>query len=219
MQCGSMVRACLGFSILLAPDVLPVFAAEETPSAGGADQLQEIVVTTEKRSENVQKAAATISVVSGDDLTARGIEDISQATVEFPSVKFGQISGTTHMYIRGIGAEQDRASIDPLSAMTQNGIVLPREITGNNLFDVSTIEVLPGPQSTLYGASAAGGIVSVVDNKPTKTQEGYAILENGNYDLKHVIAVENLPISDTLAVRAAIDSANHDGYMTSGADS
>ena len=123
----------------------------------------------------------------------------------FPSVKFGQISGTTHMYIRGIGAEQDRGSIDPLSAMTENGIVLPREVSGNNLFDVTAIEVLPGPQSTLYGTSAAGGIASVVDNKPTRTQEGYAILETGNFQLKHVTAVENMPLSDTLEVMATMD--------------
>src|SRR5262245_52995276 len=126
MQCLSMVRACLGCAVLLAPGVLPVSAAEETAGAAGADQLQAIVVTTEKRSENVQKAPATIAVVSGDDMTTRGIQDISESTAMFPSVKFGQISGTVHMYIRGIGAEQDRASIDPLSAMTLNGIVLPR---------------------------------------------------------------------------------------------
>jgi iron complex outermembrane recepter protein len=219
MQCRSMVRACLGFTILLAPGIPPAFAADEAPAAQAADQLQEIVVTAEKRSENVQRAPATISVVSGEELQTRGIQDISQSTVMFPSVKLGQISGTVHMYIRGIGAEQDRASIDPLSAMTQNGIVLPREITGNNLFDVATIEVLPGPQSTLYGASSAGGIVSVTTNRPTKGQEGYATVEIGNYDFKHFTAAQNVPLSDTLAVRAAFDGAFRDGYQTSGADS
>jgi iron complex outermembrane receptor protein len=209
--------ACVG---LLAWGTLSqaALAAETAPTAESADQLQEIVVTAEKRSENVQKAPATVSVVSGEELVTRGVGDISQATQLFPSVKFGQISGTTHMYIRGIGAEQDRASIDPLSAMTENGIVLPREVTGNNLFDVSAIEVLPGPQSTLYGTSAAGGIVSVVDNRPTKTQEGYAVLETGNFDYKHVMAAQNMPLSDELSLRAAFDAGYHDGYMTSGAD-
>src|SRR4051794_33351183 len=85
----------------------PAVAAETAAAGESADQLQEIVVTAEKRSENLQKAPATVSVVTGDDLVTRGIGDISEATVMFPSVKFGQISGTTHMYIRGIGAEQD----------------------------------------------------------------------------------------------------------------
>jgi iron complex outermembrane recepter protein len=180
-------------------------------------ELTEVVVTAEKRAENLEKAPATISVVSGEDLQVRGIDEISEATVLFPSVKFGQISGTTHLYIRGIGAEQDRASIDPLSAMTENGINLPREVTGNNLFDVSAVEVLPGPQSTLYGTSAAGGIVSVVDNRPVNREEGNAVIELGDYDLKHVFAVENLPLSDSLYVRAAFDEVVHDGYETSGA--
>jgi len=195
-------------------------AAEDAAAAAGSStELAEVVVTAEKRSENLEKAPVTVSVVSGEDLTTRGVGDISEATVLFPSVKFGQISGTTHLYIRGIGAEQDRASIDPLSAMTENGIVLPREVTGNNIFDVSAIEVLPGPQSTLYGTSAAGGIVSVVDNRPTAKEGGAALLETGNYDLKHVFAVENMPLTDTLFLRAAFDSVNHDGYETSGADS
>jgi iron complex outermembrane receptor protein len=194
-------------------------AADTGGSTEPSSELQEVVVTAEKRSENLEKAPTTVSVVTGDDLATRGIEDISQATAVFPSVKFGQISGTVHLYIRGIGAEQDRASIDPLSAMTENGIVLPREVTGNNLYDLAAIEVLPGPQSTLYSTSAAGGIVNVVDQRPTKNQEGYASLEIGNYDLKHVTAVENLPLSDTLFARVAFNSVNHDGYETSGADS
>lgn len=194
-------------------------AADDTPaSSESSTQLEEVVVTAEKRSENLEKAPVTISVVSGEDLVTRGVEDISQATAIFPSVKFGQISGTTHLYIRGIGAEQDRASIDPLAAMTENGINLPREVTGNNLFDVSAVEVLPGPQSTLYGTSAAGGIVSVVDNRPVSKEGGSAMVESGNYDLKHVFAVENMPLSDNFYVRAAFDDVIHDGYQTSGAD-
>jgi len=226
MRFGYLGGACIGLLVfigaqqrLLAADADATAPAAAAPATDNSGQLEEVVVTAEKRTENLQKAPATISVVNGDELVTRGIADISEATVLFPSVKFGQISGTTHMYIRGIGAEQDRASIDPLSAMTENGIVLPREVTGNNLFDVSAVEVLPGPQSTLYGTSAAGGIVSVVDNRPTQQQEGYAVLETGNYDYKHVLAVENLPLSDTLALRAAVDSAIHDGYQTSGADS
>src|ERR1700689_303338 len=214
LRCASALSAlllCLGSSEC-------ALAADETAAANEpATQLEEVVVTAEKRSENLEKAPVTISVVTGDDLTTRGIEDISQATAIFPSVKFGQISGTTHLYIRGIGAEQDRASIDPLSAMTENGINLPREVTGNNLFDVSAVEVLPGPQSTLYGTSAAGGIVSVVDNRPVNKEQGSAMFETGNYDLKHVTAVENMPLSDTFYVRAAFDDTIHDGYETSGA--
>src|SRR5579863_10742061 len=93
-----------------------VSAAEATATGAGdtSGELAEVVVTAEKRAENLEKAPATISVVSGEDLQVRGIDEISEATVLFPSVKFGQISGTTHLYIRGIGAEQDRASIDPL---------------------------------------------------------------------------------------------------------
>src|ERR1700678_1813307 len=216
MHSKRLAGACMALMLMAAVGRSHA-AAESAAAADSSNELQEVVVTAEKRSENLEKAPVTISVVTGDDLTTRGINDISEATAIFPSVKFGQISGTTHLYIRGIGAEQDRASIDPLSAMTQNGINLPREVTGNTLFDVSAVEVLPGPQSTLYGTSAAGGIVSVVDNRPVNREEGNAVIELRDYDLEHVFAAENLPLSDSLYVRAAFDEVVHDGYETSGA--
>jgi iron complex outermembrane receptor protein len=210
---------CTAYSFMLGTSSL----AHADVAAGGPEtasaELSEVVVTAEKRSENVERAPATISVVSGDDLAAAGIEDIRAAAVMFPSVKFGAVESSTHLYIRGIGAEQDRASIDPLSTMTQDGINLPREVTGNNFFDVSSIQVLPGPQSTLYGTSAAGGIVSVVDNRPVNKTEGSALLEAGNYSSAHVSAMQNTPLTDNLYLRAAFDYGSHDGYMISGSDS
>ena len=185
------------------------YAAPETAPVEAPTELEEVVVTAEKRSENLQKAPTTISVVSGADLLTQGIDDISAATAVFPSVKFGQISGTTHLYIRGIGAEQDRASIDPLSAMTENGVPLPREVTGNQLFDLGNIQVLPGPQSTLYSTSAAGGIVAVVDNRPTNTQEGSLLFETGNYDLKHVTVVQN-----QMCIRDSLDIDDEEAVAT-----
>jgi iron complex outermembrane receptor protein len=196
MQKPSLARAALALACLSAA-CPPAFAAD-TAADQSPTQLKEIVVTAEKRAQNLEKAPATVSVVTGAQLVDRGVQDISEATVDFPSVKFGQISGTTHLYIRGIGAEQDRASIDPLVTMTENGVTIPREITGNNLFDVSEIQVLPGPQSTLYGTSAAGGVVSIIDNRPVNSRQGNALFEIGNYDSKHVSLMENVPLSDTL---------------------
>jgi len=216
MQSSSLVGAAVALACLGAA-CPPAHADDSGASTASTTQLKEIVVTAEKRTQNLEKAPATVSVITGEQLVDRGVQDISEATVDYPSVKFGQISGTTHLYIRGIGAEQDRASIDPLVAMTENGINLPREITGNNLFDVSEIQVLPGPQSTLYGTSAAGGVVGVVDNRPVNDQEGNALLEIGNYDSKHVSMMENIPLSNDLYVRAAFDDVQHDGYETSGA--
>ncbi|MGA9369676.1 MAG: TonB-dependent receptor, partial [Steroidobacteraceae bacterium] len=216
MQSSYLVGAAVALACLGAT-CPPAHADDSGASTAGVPQLKEIVVTAEKRTQNLEKAPATVSVITGEQLVTRGVQDISEATVDYPSVKFGQISGTTHLYIRGIGAEQDRASIDPLVAMTENGINMPREITGNNIFDVSEVQVLPGPQSTLYGTSAAGGVVGVVDNRPVNDEEGNALLEIGNYDSKHISMMENVPLSNTLYVRAAFDDVQHDGYETSGA--
>ncbi|HEY3730784.1 MAG TPA: TonB-dependent receptor [Steroidobacteraceae bacterium] len=223
MKSIRIVGDCAALTLLLAlgPLALAQTAGTEAQHSevAGTSELSEVVVTAEKRTENVEKAPATISVVTGDELQERGVEDIRTAAVMFPSVKFGAVESSTHLYIRGIGAEQDRASIDPLSAMTQDGINLPREVTGNSFFDISSIEVLPGPQSTLYGTSAAGGIVNITNNRPVDRSEGSMLLETGNYSLAHVSAMQNVPLQDNLFLRAAVDYGSHDGYMTSGGDS
>ncbi len=187
-------------------------------SGGEAPAIEEIVVTAEKHSENLQQAPAAITVVSGEVLAARGFQDIRDATVPFPSVEFSPLGSITHLYIRGIGAEQDRANIDPLVVMSQDGVNLPREITGNNLFDIASIESLPGPQSTLYGNSSAGGAVSITNNRPVNSFMSSAAVEGGNYGFVHATAVENIPVSDALAVRGAFDYARHDGYYAEGSD-
>ena len=192
-------------------------AADNGADAGG---LAEIVVTAEKRSQNLQKSPVAITEVSGQELIDLGISDIRNATILFPSVKFGIIESETHFYIRGIGAEQDRVSVDQLVSMSIDGVNVPHEITGNTLFDLHDIQVLPGPQSTLYGNGGAGGAVVVTNNRPTTDRfEISSLVEAGNYAFAHNTSVINVPLSEQFAVRAAVDYARHEGYFQEGADS
>src|SRR3546814_9894458 len=96
---------------------------------------------------------------------------------------------------------------------------MPREVTSAAFFDVNQIEVLPGPQGTLYGRSSLGGVANINFNRPTHKNETSFNLEAGNYALLHLTAVQNLSLTDTLAMRAAFDFARHPGYLESGAQS
>jgi len=190
-------------------------AVAAPPAASSDEGLAEIVVTAEKRSQNLQKTPAAITEVSGQDLINLNLSDIRNAELLFPSVKFGILSTETHLYIRGIGAEQDRVSIDQLVSMSIDGVNIPHEITGNNFYDVHDIEVLPGPQSTLYGNGGAGGAVVVANNRPnTDRFEINSLVDFGNYAYIHNTSVINVPLSEQFAVRAAVDYARHSAYVS-----
>jgi iron complex outermembrane receptor protein len=189
-----------------------------TASEGGA-VLEEITVTATKRSESLEKAPEAITAITGDALTAAGITDIRLAESLVPSVRFQQEDSSTEIYIRGVGSTLDYPQFEPPTAFNFNGIYVPREGTGFPLFDIDQIEVLPGPQGTLYGSNSMGGVVNVNFKRPTQSYETSGLFETGNYSLAHASVVQNVPITSTLAVRAAVDYLYHSGYMTSGADS
>lgn len=131
--------------------------AQQAGASEGALQLQEIVVTAEKRSENIQEAPAAITSVSGDELAMAGAVDVREMGSVFPSARFEEIWAWAHLYVRGIGAEQDRITVDQLVNQFVDGVALPREINGISQSDVDAIELLPGPQGTLYGGSSVEG--------------------------------------------------------------
>lgn len=191
------------------------FAADET-SSGSGTELAEVTVTAEKITQNIQSAPAAITAISGDELTTVGLDNISQMSGLFPSARFEPTGFSSHLYVRGIGAEQDRITVDQLVTMSMDGVLLPREMSSISLFDMRDIELLPGPQGTLYGASSVGGVLTLANNRPNETDENNLLLEGGNYGTFHVDDVQNLRASDVLSVRGAIDYSDHSAYETSG---
>ncbi len=191
-------------------------AAAPDPDGSG---LQEIIVTADKQAEPLQKTPAAITALSGDQLVSAGITDIRGVEEMVPSVRFQQENAATEIYIRGVGSTLDFPQLSSPNVFNLNGISIPREGTSVPLYDVDQVEVLPGPQGTLYGSSALGGAVNVNFRRPTPDLETRTLLELGDYSLYHLSAAENLPLSSSLAVRAAIDLVSHAGYETSGADS
>jgi len=187
------------------------------PSETGG--LAEIVVTAQKSSENLQKTAAAVTSVSGDALVASGITDIRAAQVLIPSVRFQQQNTATEVYIRGVGSTLDYPQVEPSASFNFNGVYIPREAAAVPLFDIDRLEVLPGPQGTLYGRSSLGGAINVTLRRPTRDYETNLLVEVGNFGLAHGTAVQNVPVSDKLALRAGVDYTYTDGYQTSGADS
>ena len=202
----------------VALQLLPL-AAAAADAAGAGASLEVITVTAQKVSEDLQKTAAAITAISGDQLLAAGVHDIRAVQNLLPSVRFMAENASTELYIRGVGSTLDLPNIEPPNAFNFNGIYIPREGTSVGLFDIESVELLPGPQGTLYGRAALGGAVNVEFRRPTQELETIGMLEVGDDSLVHGTLVQNLPVSDELALRGAFDYIRHDGYLRTGADS
>lgn len=189
--------------------------AEPQPEAQAG--IADIVVTAQKREETLQRTPAAVTAYTGESLVQQGATDLRAVQNIVPAARFQQEGATTQVILRGVGSNLDFGNVEPTVAFNVNGIYTPREGTSQPFFDLDRIEVLPGPQGTLYGRNALGGTVNVSFARPRQELEASGILEVGNYDLIHGTLVGNAPLSDSLAIRAAFDYTKRDGYMETGA--
>jgi iron complex outermembrane receptor protein len=189
--------------------------AAETANSASGPQLQEIVVTATKRSESVEKIPEAISVIGGNDLKTEGIYSVSDLQNVAPGVNIGRDTFGVNINIRGVTTTDTTSKGEQGIAYNVDGIFMgrPRE-QGLALFDIDRIEVLRGPQGTLYGQSSTGGAINVITNKPVLDNESASgQVEYGNYDTKRGEAAFNLPIGDTLAFRVAGNFNQRQGYL------
>ncbi len=179
--------------------------------------IADIVVTAQKRSESLQKTPAAVTAYTGDALVQSGTTDLRAVQNIIPNARFQQEGATTQVILRGIGSNLDFGNVEPTVAFNINGVFIPREGTSAPIFDIDRIEVLPGPQGTLYGRNALGGTINLSLKRPSRDLETSGVIEVGNYSLVHATFVQNVPLSEDLAVRGAVDYTYHKGYMESGA--
>jgi iron complex outermembrane recepter protein len=190
--------------------------ATQASAQEGASAVAEVIVTAQKRSENVQSVPATVTVVTAEALQERGVNDLRAMTAFVPMVNLNQENSVTQVFIRGIGQTSDAETNDPAVATNVDGVYASRFTLSGSLFDVDRIEVLSGPQGTLYGRNAAGGAVNITTRLPSETFGGEGLVEYGNFNFLHGFAAVNLPVTEDLAVRLAFDAAKRDGYMSNG---
>ena len=176
--------------------------------------LEEIVVTAQKRSENVQDVPISIQAFSGTVLRDANINQVQDLTKLVPTFKFGSGPGTVAARngIRGLGSFGNSA-IEPSVATYLDGVYIPRAGSLNStLIDVQSIEVLSGPQGSLFGRNASIGAISITTSLPTDKFEGSAAFEGGSGNRYRGELVANLPVSDTFAIRVVGLGEEFGGY-------
>jgi len=216
------MKRTLAFVSVLAGAAVPMsfsWAADEAAAVADAGQLQEVVVTAQRRAENVQKASVEIEVLDAAALQGAGVTHAQDLENIDPSLTFANSGQNFSTYLRGVGSFDTDASSDSSIAYNINGVFISRpDGVGDIFFDLDRVEVLKGPQGTLYGRNASGGAINLITTQPTFTEAGYATVDVGNYGLIHTVIADGGPITDTLAVRAAFQYTKHDGYLTDGYD-
>jgi iron complex outermembrane receptor protein len=191
-------------------------AATATEDTGG---IQDIIVTAQRRSESAQKTALSIVAFSGDDLRSAGIAKPDDLTKLAPGLQVGG-GTTTQVYIRGVGDFGVTATANPAVATSIDGVGIarPQAISGN-FYDIERIEVLKGPQGTLYGRNASGGALNILTAQPKFGEfSGYAEGNVGNYNQYGIEGAFNVPAGDNSAFRLSYQLNRRDGYLTDGGD-
>lgn len=214
-----MVRRFVSISAMVVSLAAGSAHAQTAEEQTGDQGISDIVVTAQRRAESVQKAALSIEVFSGGKLAERGIVQPDQLTKLAPGIQVGGGS-TTQVYVRGVGDFGVVATANPAVITSLNGVAIsrPQAISGN-FFDLERVEVLKGPQGTLYGRNANGGAVNLLAAKPRLGEfSGYVNGSYGNYNALGGDAAVNVPVGDMAAIRLSGQFADRDGYLSDGSD-
>ena len=188
---------------------------------GSEGQLTEIIVTAQHREENEQHAAVAIDVISGQALVQNGVTTADQLGSLVPALTITPAGGSrSNFFMRGVGNFTANPIFDSAVAFNYDGVYVGRPGSTDGLFyDLERVEVLEGPQGTLYGRNATGGAINVIPAKPVIGQLSAAVTASyGNYDAINMEGAVNAPLGPDGAVRIAGTIADHHGYLSDGTD-
>jgi iron complex outermembrane receptor protein len=190
-------------------------AARRATAPAESMSIETVVVTAQKKKEDIQQVPIAITALSQRELTERQIAGGPDLVKDIPNVTFNKTNFTGYnLEIRGIGTQAISVTTDPAVAVAFNGIPFIRNhFFEQEFFDVDNVEVLRGPQGTLYGRNATAGVVNVVSALPTDSYEAMLSADIGNYDSRRYEGMLNLPIvGDTLDLRIAGEWTKREGY-------
>jgi len=177
------------------------------------DGIEEILVTAEKRASNIQETPTAITALSGAQLFDRGIYDIEALATQIPNFQYGETFGVARLTIRGIGNE---GFTDPSTAFHIDGVYQNNQTAASALtfYDIAQVEVLRGPQGTLWGRNSTAGAINVSTRSPVHELEIFGDLLRGSYEQWFGRGVVNVPIlEDRIAARTAVFFNKRDGYQ------
>ena len=220
MKTGGIRGIALATTAIGSMWTAPAFAQDDSAQSASSDD-NVIVVTARRFEENLQDVPISITVFNQEQLDSRNITSSTDLAAYTPGLSLNSRFGPekSSFVIRGFSQELNTL---PTVGVYFADVVAPRlssNITSGNgagvgdLFDVQNVQVLKGPQGTLFGRNTTGGAILIVPQRPTGRLEGYVEGTYGNYDQRRLQAVLNVPLADTFKVRAGVDWNKRDGYQ------
>ena len=193
-------------------------AAVEEPQAEGEQGVGEIIVTAQKREESLQDTPISIVALTSEDLETKRIDGLVDLRANVPNLQltpFPNNAATTQIFMRGVGLSDDQITQDGGVAVYQDGVYVARsQGQALEVADLERVEVLRGPQGTLYGRNATGGAINFITRRPTLGRFGFkGTASLGNYDLRKFKASVNVPVGDRLAARFSFLDVHQDGFV------
>ncbi|MDE0005256.1 MAG: TonB-dependent receptor [Rhodospirillaceae bacterium] len=197
---------------------MPALAEDASSATASADSalIEEVVVMARRREENVQDVPLAITALTSDALEIRGIDDMMELEGAVPNLTFraGRVSELVFSpALRGRRVGSDFLSLDQAVSLYSDGVNLPRAMAVSAIMvDLDRVEVLRGPQGTLYGRNSTGGAISVYANDPTDELSGSVRVEYGNYQFLSTEGIFNIPMGDRAGLRVVAQIRERDGF-------
>ena len=183
---------------------------------GSHGQVEEVVVTAQKREQNLQDVPAAVSAFGAQALEAQAVQSLTDLSAKAPNVVLAPVGAYPYasaFYIRGLGFADVESTFEPAVGVEMNGVYLARNSGAlQDFFDIESVEILRGPQGTLYGRNTIGGVVSVRTKKPGREFGGEMQLTAGDHGRAEGRAAVNIPLGDIFAVRGSVLLKDYRGF-------
>jgi iron complex outermembrane receptor protein len=190
-------------------------AAAPLASAQPAATLEEVVVTAQRRAENLQRTPVSVTALNADALENRQVTNVLDVAAQVPNLRIEPVTGLSNaarVFLRGVGEDQSTPTTDNAIGLYVDGVYYPRTLGALfDFVDVERIEVLRGPQGTLYGRNTSGGAIKILTKNPGEAWAGTVDLTAGNFDRRQVRASVGGPLGDTLRGAVSVLRQERDG--------
>jgi iron complex outermembrane receptor protein len=192
-------------------------APESTPAEATSSAVEEVVITAQKRSESIQNVGMAITAKTGEQLLEKGVTSLADLTEVLPSLQFSQTQSGTPVYtLRGVGYFEQSLSASPTVSIYQDEVPFPFPVMSKGvLLDPERVEILEGPQGTLYGQNATGGAINFIAAKPTRTFTAGFDETIGRFDHNLFSGFVSGPLTSTLSARFAVSTENGGAWQQS----
>ena len=212
MSTRNRILKC-GLGLLAAGAILGTANAQDAEE--GAGHLEEVLVTATHRTENLQDISVTVTAISGADMEKADIFDPTTIALRVPGMTYGEFApGQAIISLRGVSSADDGAGLDNSVALFLDGVYIGRSAAINfDMFDLERLEVLRGPQGTLFGRNAIGGAINAVTSKPTEETTAKFGLTVGNEGILRYRGLLSGPFSDSLRGKVSFTHREHDGFV------